>query len=40
MEINGPWEVKFINGMGAPGKITFERLISWSDHTEQNIKIL
>lgn len=38
MEINGPWEVKFINGMGAPDNITFERLISWSNYKDQNIK--
>jgi hypothetical protein len=38
LEIKGSWEVSFINGMGAPTKTEFDKLISWSDHREQNIK--
>ncbi len=38
MEIKGPWEVSFMNGMGSPSKTTFDKLISWSNHPEQSIK--
>jgi len=38
LEINGPWEVSFKNGMGAPSKTTFDELISWSNHPEKSIK--
>ena len=38
LEIQGPWEVSFINGMGAPSKTTFDELLSWSKHPEQSIK--
>lgn len=37
-EIKGPWKVEFIEGMGAPAKTTFEKLISWADHKDQNIR--
>ena len=38
LEIKGPWEVSFINGMGAPSKTTFDELLSWSNRQEQDIK--
>ncbi|XHR27141.1 MAG: glycosyl hydrolase [Chthoniobacteraceae bacterium] len=36
--IAGPWQVAFTDGRGAPAQTVFEKLISWSDHPEQNIK--
>lgn len=38
LEIKGPWEVSFLNGMGAPSKTTFPELISWSKRQEKSIK--
>jgi hypothetical protein len=36
--IAGPWEVRFAPGMGAPEQMTFQSLVSWSEHPEQGIK--
>nr|WP_081983964.1 glycosyl hydrolase [Massilia sp. JS1662] len=36
--IQGPWEVAFEQGMGAPAKTTFDSLISWPDSTDAGIK--
>ena len=37
-EINGPWEVSFAPGWGAPEKITFEQLTDWTQRSEDGIK--
>ncbi len=35
--INGPWEVSFTPGLGAPEKIIMDSLISWSDHEDRGV---
>jgi hypothetical protein len=37
-EITGPWEVNFTPGWGAPEKVTFGNLISWSLHPDQGVR--
>jgi hypothetical protein len=36
--INGPWYVEFDKEWGAPSKIVFPELISWTDHEIQGLK--
>ncbi|HOY59024.1 MAG TPA: glycosyl hydrolase [Verrucomicrobiota bacterium] len=36
--ILGPWEVRFAANWGAPDRVVFDRLISWSDHPEPGVK--
>ncbi len=36
--VEGPWEVRFAPGWGAPERITLPQLISWSDHAETGVK--
>jgi hypothetical protein len=38
MELAGPWEVRFAPGGGAPKKVAFDKLISWSDHLDHGVK--
>jgi hypothetical protein len=38
LEISGPWEVRFAPGRGAPEHATFEKLISWSEHSDAGVK--
>jgi hypothetical protein len=38
VEIAGPWEVRFAEGLGAPASKTFPRLISWTEDTDAGIK--
>ncbi|MHB1036825.1 MAG: glycosyl hydrolase [Pirellulales bacterium] len=38
VEVTGPWEVRFQANWGAPEKLTFEKLISWSDRAEPGVK--
>jgi hypothetical protein len=33
-----PWEVSFVDGRGAPPSATFEKLASWSTHSDPGIK--
>jgi len=37
-EITGPWDLRFPPGWGAPEKVNFEKLISWTDSPDQGIK--
>jgi hypothetical protein len=37
-EINGPWEVRFPRGWGAPASIVLPELISWTQHAENGVK--
>ncbi|MFA6482349.1 MAG: glycosyl hydrolase, partial [Bacteroidales bacterium] len=37
-EIAGPWEVNFAAGMGDPGQVMFDKLISWSSHPVDGVK--
>jgi hypothetical protein len=36
--VDGPWNVSFEPGRGAPATATFDKLISWSDSTDAGIK--
>ena len=36
--IEGPWQVNFQAGRGAPATATFDRLTSWSDNTDAGIR--
>jgi hypothetical protein len=38
LEIRGSWEVDFTPGWGAPGKVTFDKLISWSHHPDPGVR--
>ncbi|MCX6564046.1 MAG: glycosyl hydrolase [Candidatus Aminicenantes bacterium] len=38
VEIPGPWEITFPPGWGAPEKITFDRLVSWTEHPDSGVK--
>jgi hypothetical protein len=38
VEIEGPWEVSFPPHLGAPPKVTLDRLISLSEHPEPGVK--
>ncbi len=38
MEIDGPWEVRFPPNWGAPEKVVFDKLISWTEHPDEGIK--
>ena len=38
MVLEGPWEVKFAPGLGAPEKAVFDNLLSWSEHPEPGVK--
>ena len=36
--IEGPWEVRFPPGWNAPERTTFDKLISWPEHSDPGIK--
>jgi hypothetical protein len=38
IQVAGPWEVRFAPNLGAPARVTFDRLISWSEHTDPGVK--
>jgi len=38
MSLNGPWTVSFQPDRGVTGNITFNKLISWSDYSNQGVK--
>jgi len=38
LEIGGPWELAFPPNWGAPGKVTLDKLTSWSDHVDPGVK--
>ncbi len=38
LAIDGPWELEFPEGWGAPPRVTLERLISWTDHPNAGVK--
>jgi hypothetical protein len=37
-EITGPWELRFPANQGAPGRVTLDRLISWTEHSDPGVK--
>jgi hypothetical protein len=38
VEIEGPWDVFFPKGLGAPEHVQFAKLISWPTHPDQGVK--
>jgi hypothetical protein len=38
MVLDGPWHVSFEHGRGAPASATFEQLIAWDKHSDDDIK--
>ena len=36
--VTGPWEVQFTPGWGAPAQATFDKLVSWTSHSDPGIK--
>ena len=36
--LNGPWQVQFESGRGAPASAEFEQLVAWDQHPDDNIK--
>ncbi len=38
MRLEGPWEIRFQQGRGAPAMAQFGRLISWPEHTDAGIR--
>ncbi|MBI4658823.1 MAG: hypothetical protein HY735_08270 [Verrucomicrobia bacterium] len=38
LEISGAWRVRFASGWGAPELVTFEKLISWSEHSDAGVR--
>lgn len=38
VSIQGPWELKFPEGLGAPDHVTLDRLISWTEHPDFGVK--
>lgn len=36
--IEGPWEVSFAPGLGAPERAQFEKLVSWTNNPDEGIK--
>jgi len=38
VEITGPWEVRFAPKAGAPERVTFDHLMSWSQHSDDGVK--
>jgi hypothetical protein len=37
-DISGPWDLTFPPNRGAPGHVTLDRLVSWSDHADPGVK--
>ena len=38
LELTGPWDLSFPPNWGAPPRVTLNRLISWSDHSDVGVK--
>ncbi|MBN2021799.1 MAG: hypothetical protein JW809_03315 [Pirellulales bacterium] len=38
IEIDGAWNVKFASGLGAPERVVFDKLVSWSERPEEGVK--
>ena len=36
--VSGPWQVSFAPDSGAPASITFDELVSWSEHSDPGVK--
>jgi hypothetical protein len=38
LELQGPWQVRFMTNRGAPDVTTFDHLMSWSQHPDPGVK--
>jgi hypothetical protein len=38
VELTGPWDIAFPDGLGAPAKATFEKLGSWTEQSEPGVR--
>jgi hypothetical protein len=38
IRLEGPWQVRFPEGWGAPETVTFPELVSWPEHADQGIR--
>jgi len=38
LRLTGPWDVRFQSNRGAPEKARFERLTSWTEHTDPGVR--
>jgi hypothetical protein len=38
LELQGPWDLRFNPGLGAPDKVTLNNLISWHKHNDPGVK--
>jgi hypothetical protein len=38
IEIAGPWDLRFPPNWGAPGQVTLDRLVSWSEHADPGVR--
>jgi hypothetical protein len=38
LPVIGPWTVRFTQGWGAPEQVTFDQLLSWTEHTDPGIR--
>jgi hypothetical protein len=36
--VDGPWQLEFPSGWGAPEKVTLEKLISWPEHPDTGVR--
>ncbi len=37
-EVSGPWQVRFAPKWGAPASVQFDKLMSWSEHSDPGVK--
>ncbi len=38
LTLNGPWQVRFERGGGAPGSAVFDALLPWNEHADEGIR--
>jgi hypothetical protein len=38
MEVTGPWHLTFPPNLGAPSEVTLDKLISWSEHSDNGVE--
>jgi hypothetical protein len=38
LELEGPWDLQFKPGLGAPRQVTLDKLISWEKHSDPGVK--
>ena len=36
--VEGPWRVAFVDGRGAPEKLDFDKIVSWTERPEQDVR--